>query len=411
MKSSVLAIVTSAFLLGGGIAGAQSIRSDFESFSNGRFLQFSTKGHPKAGAVELSIKYPVGWKIEEGEKPHIVKKMTRLIGPVQYGLMISVSDPVDVANPVSPQDFAEVLRAGDWAESFFPAPAIVHSQTATKFESQPAGMAEVTLFGERLGLRSQMRHQVLVFFSANRMVSVAASVSSLDGDDGDLATKFAEARPLFFSMLNRASLDNVWASPAATVDPYPTRAADVSESELGAAYLQSTKESLDNPNADGFWPAFLIALVLTWTIGPMPAVLIRFAVYRRPLAGRPATIYAVAISVVFWLIGMAIHIETNEKGTYAGVVWIVMYYASKAILRWGASSQAAATPTPAQASTSTLPATPMMAIPVAEPLPASKPTAAPPPGRTSGATKPQQAPIPKIPRLPPPLPPKRPGTN
>src|SRR5262249_54078167 len=82
MKTRVVTLIASALLLFGGTADAQSIRSDFADFSAGKFLRYSTKGHPKAGPVDLAIKYPLGWKRDEGEKPHVVQKMTRTIGLV-----------------------------------------------------------------------------------------------------------------------------------------------------------------------------------------------------------------------------------------------------------------------------------------------------------------------------------------
>lgn len=42
------------------------------NFALGDFL--SIDGHPKAKGINLKIKPPVGWKIEEGDRPNIVKK-------------------------------------------------------------------------------------------------------------------------------------------------------------------------------------------------------------------------------------------------------------------------------------------------------------------------------------------------
>ena len=37
----------------------------------------SVSGHKKAKGVDLQIKYPYGWELEEGNRPNIVKKFTR----------------------------------------------------------------------------------------------------------------------------------------------------------------------------------------------------------------------------------------------------------------------------------------------------------------------------------------------
>ncbi len=44
------------------------------NFDLGEYI--SINGHPKAKGVNLKIRQPIGWKIEEGERPNIVKKFT-----------------------------------------------------------------------------------------------------------------------------------------------------------------------------------------------------------------------------------------------------------------------------------------------------------------------------------------------
>jgi hypothetical protein len=406
MNARILTIVTSALLLVGDVADAQSIRGDLADFSAGIVSRYSTKGHPKAGPVDLSIKVPAEWEIEEGEKPHIVQKMTRSIGPVQYSLTITITDAMEGIDATSTEDAEELFQEAGWAKEFFPAPAIVHSQSKTKFETQPAGLAEVTQFAERLGLRFRMRSRALIFLCENRFVMISGSVGILEPNAVDLDAKFEEARPLFFSILNHASLNNVWKLPG-----------------TAAPGTAPANPALD-PTAAGFWPAFILALVLTWTIGPMPAVLLRFAVYKRPLPARAATIYAVAISVVFWILGMSIHVATDEPGEYRGIVWFIMYGVSRWILSCRGSTQDATAPSsadgrPSAATASTaMPtasgpapkpsvAAPMTAIPVFESPVAMPQASGPPPARPlSGRPQPKNSPIAKIPRLPPPLPQK-----
>ena len=77
MNARFLTIVTSALLLVGDVADAQSIRDDFADFSAGIVSRYSTKGHPKTGPIDLTIRYPSGWRMVEGDGPYVVKQFTQ----------------------------------------------------------------------------------------------------------------------------------------------------------------------------------------------------------------------------------------------------------------------------------------------------------------------------------------------
>ncbi len=44
-------------------------------FSGGEYIELTN--HPKSNGLEFKIRPPFGWKVEEGDRPHIVKKFTK----------------------------------------------------------------------------------------------------------------------------------------------------------------------------------------------------------------------------------------------------------------------------------------------------------------------------------------------
>lgn len=56
---------------------------------------FRTKGHAKAGSIDLSINLPVTWDKEEGIRPHIVQSFTRVYDDAHIILSIIIDKPKD----------------------------------------------------------------------------------------------------------------------------------------------------------------------------------------------------------------------------------------------------------------------------------------------------------------------------
>jgi len=79
------------------------------NFELGDYL--SIKGHPKAKGVDLIIKAPIGWKIEEGGLPNIVKKF--VYGNNSYGILIK-----DNVTFVSRNEFREIFKDANYVNEF-----------------------------------------------------------------------------------------------------------------------------------------------------------------------------------------------------------------------------------------------------------------------------------------------------
>jgi hypothetical protein len=136
----------------------KKISITFNEFSNLSFSlgdYFSTKGHPKAKDVNLKLRKPTGWKIEEGNRPNIVKKFVYndyvyLIQIMNNFTFISRNEAIDVLN-----DDEFVTDVMSEASSFLREPEIINSQVVT-IDKYPA--LEFTIRGnkERMGYNIEM---------------------------------------------------------------------------------------------------------------------------------------------------------------------------------------------------------------------------------------------------------------
>lgn len=69
----------------------------------------------------------------------------------------------------------------------------------------------------------------------------------------------------------------------------------------------------------------IVSFVITWSIGLLPPVLIRYAILKRPVAKWPA----IGTCALFWVINLALFIAMeSRRETYAslGLIAIVSYW-------------------------------------------------------------------------------------
>lgn len=70
--------------------------------------------------------------------------------------------------------------------------------------------------------------------------------------------------------------------------------------------------------------AFVLSVVITWSVGLVPALIIRYAILKRPMARKKATWASLAICFVMLLLSALFTTLVNERqGTY---VWIVILF-------------------------------------------------------------------------------------
>ncbi len=152
-------------------------------FSNLNFVlgeYVSIKGHPKAKDVNLKLKQPIGWKLEEGDRPNIVKKFVYKTN----SYMIIIKDNYMF---VSRKEARELLSDKEYvneflseSSSFLKNSEIINHQIVT-VDTYPA--IEFTISGttERIGVNIKMIVKSWVIFYEDKIVSL--SCTGLDGKE------------------------------------------------------------------------------------------------------------------------------------------------------------------------------------------------------------------------------------
>ncbi len=122
------------------------VKSPELEFASGYTGMFSSKGHPKAKGVELTIRYPLSWKQFEADRPNIVQKWTSDGGHGTDVFMVQVRKL-----PAMPteQERAELFTES-FANEMFEDGGKVISYTTGKLERLPLGIVHFTQTTKRL---------------------------------------------------------------------------------------------------------------------------------------------------------------------------------------------------------------------------------------------------------------------
>ena len=177
-----------------------------KEFINGKFIRFSTKGHPKSKEASFTMKYPSTWMAQEGDRPNMVQRfISGNKNGVAFALISTKSIPID--EPLTQNELQEVFSP-EMLKKFVPDGGKFLNAKSTKIEGEPAGIVEYRLREERAGRGIDIQTLKLTFFQKRTLIFVSFSVAAPASSSGDLAKQYAALYPLFFQMMNSIVFDD-----------------------------------------------------------------------------------------------------------------------------------------------------------------------------------------------------------
>ena len=277
MKQSIL-ILFWALILSSQTYSQNPISDAAKEMLDGRATKFSTKGHPKSTDAVFTIKFPVSWVAKEGERPNIVQKFVDENGHGNAMAMITTS-AVPPEESLTKASINEALSSDSLKEMLPEGARLINAQT-TKIENEPAGILEYSARMERVGQTLETQTLTLFFFQGRTMVGLQFWLGGQVDDSKELRRQFTAYRPLFNMIMNSIVFDDMWVKGDDT-----------------------TQVSGEN-----FWKAYrnlplelgLLGYVVLTVILSLPALLVRYALLRRPLERN----YALILTAVIWFLEM-----------------------------------------------------------------------------------------------------------
>jgi uncharacterized membrane protein YhaH (DUF805 family) len=283
------------------------VTSTTKELLSGEWAEYSLKSHPKAEGLNVSLKYPKSWNAREGIRPHIVQKFT---GPIEGGLspscmVIVQSMPTWAGLLLQGQIAAETLKEN--LKEMIPNGATFLDAGQSKLDGEPCAWVKYSHGSERAGVQVRMYCLQYMLFYRGNVLAIECGVGGV-ADDPVLRDAFTSYLPVFQMIGNSIVIHDKWSA-----DSSPALK-DLRQDRFGQYWVLTIG----------------VSLILTWGIGLLPPLLIRFAIVRQPISKWPAVI----IVAVFFFVNVAIFTTLGSQSKTHGALMLVAF-ASYVILHRG----------------------------------------------------------------------------
>jgi hypothetical protein len=210
MKKNIL-IITGALFIFVISTLAFGQNADFQSFSSGNKSRYSTKDHPKAKGINITVEYPSHWKLSEGERPNIVQKFS---GDASDGItrmfLILIKEMPEITSSMPAEDIANEVFSQDALKEIVPPGGKFIKGEQTKYDGQPGAWAIFSINSQRAGMTAKMYSLQHMFIYNGKMVSIQCMVGGLEQMSDDLYREFNSYLPLFQQIGNSIIVQDKW---------------------------------------------------------------------------------------------------------------------------------------------------------------------------------------------------------
>lgn len=170
---------------------------EFVTSELGNFI--SIKGHPKSLGVDMQLKIPENWKVEEGDRPHVVKKFSYSTNSYMYNsFIITITENIMFVSRKEARDLFEneedaKIILNNLSKGLFNKPQILNYRTIT-IDRYPALEFTVKGIKERVGIEMNLKSRCWIIFYEDKIISLLAG--SLDNGE------FERMEPIYTKIIN-----------------------------------------------------------------------------------------------------------------------------------------------------------------------------------------------------------------
>ncbi len=201
-----------ALFIGWGTIAMPGVRDDVAAFKTNNVKRFTTKGHKKAGTLELSFKYPSNWAMSEGERPHIVQKFIGAANEeVLPQIILQINEFPDVFSKLTETFTGKTLFTKENLREFWSAQnAKFIDGEETRYDGEIGAWVLLNLEVERSGIKVFMVELVHIVPYNNQMAMVICAVGGAKEKSSEIMRAFSEYRPLFIQVGASIVIENKW---------------------------------------------------------------------------------------------------------------------------------------------------------------------------------------------------------
>ncbi|MFH1061883.1 MAG: hypothetical protein V1747_03235 [Candidatus Omnitrophota bacterium] len=282
---------------------------DLDAFQINQTKTYTTKEHQKSKGINFTIKYPNSWIPAEGERPHIVQKFSKVFEDgTSVICLILIKDLPSEVRIFSDADIAKEMFSKESVKLMMGEGYELIDHLQTKYDGQPGALSVFLVVQEQVGIKIFTYMMQHAFIYSKKMVAIQCSIGGALSKRDSIEEKYRDYELVFKQIGNSLVIEDKWSQPVVTEKPSAT------ELVFG----------------EYWWLSILISAFLTWGVGLLLPVLIRFVFVRRPLSKN----ITIILVVVFWVFNIALFtlLESKSK-THSALLLVAV--ASYYILRRG----------------------------------------------------------------------------
>lgn len=183
-------------------------KAELESFYKGEWVSFSTKDNPKTGGLNISLKRPKAWILQEGERPHIVQKIAHPSGFISALLTIRTIVPPNGILPTE-KEILSSLSPEEMKKSLPPGYTVIDAESTT-VDGRTACVMEYTMIRKAAGVELKLHLVDWTFIYKSTMIHFVGSVGGLASQDAQVSQATLEMIPVFMLMANSIVVQDQW---------------------------------------------------------------------------------------------------------------------------------------------------------------------------------------------------------
>jgi hypothetical protein len=277
--------------------------------------KYSTLNHPKANGLDVTIEYPASWVSEEGKRPHIVQKFTgHTIDSIMPQTSILVLPMQIGQTSLTEQEANEAFSSTEFTTAFqksLPRGAKVLGTKRVAIDGEPGVEVQSSFEQDRVGVKFYTRAIQYMFFYNNALFQLIGQIVAPESKNNDVDKAFAAYLPIFRDIANSIIIHSKWNN----ITPVVGDTSSNSKAFLGSQLLYGSN-----------LPAVLLfSIAITWGIGLLPPVLIRFALVKHSLTKNKA----ILVTAILWVLNLTLSIAMGRGHT----ALFLVAWASYVILR------------------------------------------------------------------------------
>lgn len=174
-------------------------KSPEKEYLDGFIDEYYTKESLKSQGLNLKIKYPKSWLAKNGDRPHVLKKMTSNNGHGLVGVLIGIAE----TNEIPTESDINLLLSEDGMKYQLPENfKVISTKTGLTIDNFKAASITYYFEKEQMDIKLGIIMETYMLYYNNFQISLVFSVGSTSDNYTDIANRYEINKKLFWHIAN-----------------------------------------------------------------------------------------------------------------------------------------------------------------------------------------------------------------